>query len=491
MSLPNTTPDAAGCNNWMEAVSTPDQLAPGERARRLDGHQQHARDAALHAGHLEVATTNLWGDDPFPVVSSIWNQPGKILVAQLNKNIGSTMVNSLTFSYSMNTIEVTRGGDESRAGHPARRRHPHAVPVRHQAARRRRAAHGQLGLAGRLRRRRPLEPGALAEQPGPVRGEGRLLGRLRQALRQGRRAGQLQQEERGAQQHLAGVGAGQRRARASSGPNGYRARASSTGNTIANWLLAGMVWNTSELRTNPNVQQRWKDFEVYIADSYKVNSRVTADFGVRLTHFTAPYVANDRMASFDPGTINPALGNSPCNGLLYVPGTNPCPALGLRGRHATGRTARCGRRRPSSSRRASASPGTSSATGKTAVRGGLGLFYARERAEPGPGPRDRTRPSPAPPSVDRTLDSNQVVTGQTGLVVRRRRAAGSSRRTANPHNWQWNLSVQHELRPQHDPRGGLRRQQGRRPPRQYQPRTRSLRRTASPTRGPATRRCGR
>ena len=53
MSLPNTTP-SGGCNNWVEAVATPIRLAPGERARRLDGERQHAADAALHAGLLEV-----------------------------------------------------------------------------------------------------------------------------------------------------------------------------------------------------------------------------------------------------------------------------------------------------------------------------------------------------------------------------------------------------------------------------------------------------
>ena len=55
---------------------------------------------------VATANTNLWGDDPFPVVGSNWNQPGKSLVVQLNKNIGSSMVNGLTFSYSANTITV-------------------------------------------------------------------------------------------------------------------------------------------------------------------------------------------------------------------------------------------------------------------------------------------------------------------------------------------------------------------------------------------------
>ena len=215
-----------------------------------------------------------------------------------------------------------------------------------------------------------------------------------------------------------------------------------TGNTIANWLLAGMVWNTNELRTNPNVQQRWKDYEAYIADSYKVNSRVTADVGLRFTHFTAPYAANDAMASFDPSTINPAFGNSPCNGLLYVPGNNPCAELGFAG----GTDGPNRSLRPTKAILIAPRLGVAwdvFGTGKTAVRGGVGLFYARERLSMGLG-LGTNPPFSGTASVDRTLDSNQVIAGQTGLSFGAP-GSGLEQSDANPKNWQWNVSVQHEL----------------------------------------------
>ena len=55
------------------------------------------------------------------------------------------------------------------------------------------------------------------------------------------------------------------------GPNGFIPGAN-TGNTIGNWLLEGMVWNTAEIRTNKPVLQRWKDYEFYIADTFKALS---------------------------------------------------------------------------------------------------------------------------------------------------------------------------------------------------------------------------
>src|SRR4029453_12375159 len=54
------------------------------------------------------------------------------------------------------------------------------------------------------------------------------------------------------------------------GPNGFL-NGVSTGNEIANWLLRDTVWNTSEIRTNKTVQQRWKDYEAYGADTIKVS----------------------------------------------------------------------------------------------------------------------------------------------------------------------------------------------------------------------------
>ena len=47
-------------------------------------------------------------------------------------------------------------------------------------------------------------------------------------------------------------------------------------------------------------------------------------------------------------------------------------------------------------------------------------------------------------TVDRTLDSNTVVAGPTGLSFGAP-GSGLEQTTANPNNWQWNLSAQHEI----------------------------------------------
>jgi hypothetical protein len=81
--------------------------------------------------------------------------------------------------------------------------------------------------------------------------------------------------------------------------------------------------------------------------------------------------------------------------------------------------------------------------GKTALLGGIGQFYARERLSMGLG-LGTNPPFSGLATVDRTLDSNQVIAGNTGLSFGAPNS-GLEQDTASPHNWQWNLSVQHEL----------------------------------------------
>jgi hypothetical protein len=112
--LPNTPNSPDNCNNWVTAVNTP-----------IDWRQENARvdytlssNARMMVRYTQDSWKNnspsaeetLWGDDPFPAVDSNWDQPGRSLTAQLNQNIGQTMVNTLTFAYSANVIKVTRGG---------------------------------------------------------------------------------------------------------------------------------------------------------------------------------------------------------------------------------------------------------------------------------------------------------------------------------------------------------------------------------------------
>ncbi len=120
---------------------------------------------------------------------------------------------------------------------------------------------------------------------------------------------------------------------------------------------------------------------MYAADSWQVSRRLTVDFGVRYSLLYNPYTTDDKIASFVPSLFNPALGNDPCNGLLQPPGSNWCQAAGARG----------GTDGPNRSLMNqdlnNIAPRTGFAwdvrgDGKTAVRGGIGQFFLRERLTP-------------------------------------------------------------------------------------------------------------
>ena len=123
------------------------------------------------------------------------------------------------------------------------------------------------------------------------------------------------------------------------------------------------VFDTSELITNPYVQQRWHDLEFYMADSYKLAPRWTADFGLRFSHMQPPFMEDDQMGNFVPGRHRRRSATRSCNGIQYPPGTNPCPASVSRA-EATGRTASSFPPSPCGWPRVSASPGTSTATAR-------------------------------------------------------------------------------------------------------------------------------
>jgi hypothetical protein len=383
----------------------------------------------------KAKNTILWGDSVTSVVGSDWDQPGKSLVAQLNNNIGSKMTNSLTYSYSANKITASRTGDTAVADQVNS-----LIPTLFPASIKERAGQGLplfwgAGPYGNLWNQAPWannqDLNVLKDDFSAVFGKHFF------------KAGVLvssnakNEEVNNTSQESVNFGG-------SSGfitPSGY-VPGLNTGNPLADILLQGTAFSAGELKTNTKVQQRWRDLEFYIADSYKVAPHVTADFGLRFSHMQPPYMANDAMGNFVLAAVNPALGNSPCNGIEYPPGTNPCPGLNLAG-GSDGPN-----RQLVPTKLLWIAPRVGIAwdvygNGKMAIRGGLGRFYQRDRVSPGLGVGTNP-PFSGTASIIRTLNSNAVVSGNPAPAFG---SAGNALEqiASNSNYWQWNVAVEREI----------------------------------------------
>jgi len=437
-ALPNTTPAAGSCNNWVASLNTP-----------INWRQENARvDYSLtSASRIMVRYTqdawtnnspnyngNLWGDDAFPAVDSNWDQPGRSFVASLNQTIGSKAVNTLQFSYSANKITVTRGGTNADLNAQILSAMPGILPT---------AAHEYPGDEGH-----PVFWGgggyAALWNEAPFHNNQDLfvfkddysLVFGKHLLKVGGLASTNKKNE-----DVGGFGSFENSA--FWGSSGLNGGGGTTGNILADFLLKDMLFGFSENSAQRQVPQRWHDFELYAQDSWKPTSRLTVDYGIRYSAFYNPFAADNRIMSFDPASFNPALGGDPCNGLLQPPGTTWCQDAGLKG-GATGPNRSL---TPQDLNNIAPRLGAAwdiNGDGKSAIRAGLGQFYLRERLSPG------LNIGANPPFVTningtRLLDTNAEPCPGCFARTLGAPAAGREQAAKTPYNWQWNVSYQREI----------------------------------------------
>jgi outer membrane receptor protein involved in Fe transport len=144
---------------------------------------------------------------------------------------------------------------------------------------------------------------------------------------------------------------------------------------FANFLLGNVAsFNQASADITPDIlAQQW---ELYVQDDWRVRTNLTLNIGVRYSNFRQPIDGNHQLTNFDPATYNPAQAAQLTAAGLLAPGT---PNPYLNGIIIAGQNSPFGSK-VSSQDNGNFAPRFGFAwdpfkTGKTAVRGGYGIFY--------------------------------------------------------------------------------------------------------------------
>ncbi|HEX6729747.1 MAG TPA: hypothetical protein VF074_07040, partial [Pyrinomonadaceae bacterium] len=239
-----------------------------------------------------VASGNFWGDSPFPTLSSDWDQPSHSFAVKVTNTLSPTAVNEFTFSRAGNEIIITTSAETSPLNEEIASKFP-TVFERPEG----------FGLP-------TLWGGggypALWHQAPWVNEEDLFIWKDDFSKVIGThdlKFGVLVSNNRKNEQ--------------AGGPNSaYQICQTDdrTGNVIADTLLKDIPvgcyfeWDHAEFTLG-----RWRDFEFYGNDTWKLRPRLTLTLGLRYSILTPGWSADDRISNFVPRLYN---GTDPLSGLV-------------------------------------------------------------------------------------------------------------------------------------------------------------------------------
>jgi hypothetical protein len=329
LPAPNLANNCA-LHNWVSQVPIPLNW----REDNLRGDYNLTKSTTLMINYTNESWINplhgygeggLWGDSSFPAVSDSWSQPSKMLVAKLTSTLGSSKVNDFAFSWSANRINITQAGDDPKLQQQIVSQMPLIFP-----------------MDGKLH---------ASQMPQQICWCSTFIGDIgpwgnRQDLftwkddfswtmsKHTFKAGILydqnaKDEEQG--QEAGGMWGAAGYINSSNTPT-LTWGSPTGGNQWSDTILLGNMWGVNENNRNPISDPRWRDVEFYLGDTWKVTKKLTLDYGFRWSLMPAAWLADNKLAAFEPYAYDPALGTSPCNGIVLAAGApNGCAAQGFAG----------------------------------------------------------------------------------------------------------------------------------------------------------------
>ena len=235
------------------------------------------------------ASNNFWGDSPYPTLSSDWSQPSHSFAVKLSNTLSSRAVNEFQFSVAGNEIIITTNPatqalqDEIASKIPTV--FPHDNPIGGTVPSLFWGAGGYANIWHQA-------PWANREDLYIWKDDFSLIAGSHDLKFGGLFSHNFKDEP--------GVGAG--------GGNQQltiQGCDQQTGHCIADLLLRDAVLlNYTEIANTEVANGRWRDYEFYVNDTWKLHPRVTLTLGLRYSQFPTAWEEENRISNFFPSLYN-------------------------------------------------------------------------------------------------------------------------------------------------------------------------------------------
>jgi hypothetical protein len=245
--------------------------------------------------HL-AASGNFWGDSPYPTLASDWSQPSHSFVVKLSNTITSKAVNEFQFSIAGNDIIITTSPETQALQDEIASKIPTVFPH----------ADGTVGGtvpslfwgAGGYANIWHQAPWANREDLYIWKDDFSLVKGSHEWKFGGLFSHNFKDEPGG------GAGGGNQQLT-------IQGCGEQTGHCIADLLLKDTVLlNYTEIATTEIAEGRWRDFEFYANDVWKLHPRVTLTMGIRYSRFPPAWEKDNRISNFFPALYNGTDFNS-------------------------------------------------------------------------------------------------------------------------------------------------------------------------------------